>query len=109
MKLWALILAAGAILAFAAPVAAVAAASPAGPGGSARSVNTITRNGPQTTVAFRDLLPGSSRSSGSHGHARSPTRLAATSCSTPCARAPSAGSSGSRRAGRGPGCSRRRR
>ena len=58
MKLWALILAAGAILAFAAPVAADAAASPAGNGGSARTVNSITRNGPQTTVVFRDLMPG---------------------------------------------------
>jgi hypothetical protein len=56
MKLWALIIAAGSILAFAAPGAV--AASPAGTGGSARPVNTVTAAGPQTTVVFRDVLPG---------------------------------------------------
>ena len=56
MKLWALIIAAGASLAFAA--SAADAATSAGNGGSARPVNTVTAAGPQTTVAFRDPLPG---------------------------------------------------
>jgi hypothetical protein len=55
MKIRALILAAGTILAFAAP--AVAAGSSVQPGGSARSANAITPAGPQTTVVFRDLMP----------------------------------------------------
>ena len=49
MKLWALILAAGTILAFAAPAADAA---------SARSANTIQRNGLHSTVVFRDPLNG---------------------------------------------------
>jgi hypothetical protein len=58
MKLWALILAAGAILAVAAPVAD-AASTPAGSGGSARSTSTTRPDGLHTTVAFRDPLQGS--------------------------------------------------
>ena len=57
MKLWALILAAGAILAIAAPVADAASTS-TGSGGSARSVNTIRPDGLHTTIAFRDPLQG---------------------------------------------------
>jgi hypothetical protein len=49
MKLWALILAAGTLLAFAAPAADAA---------SARSANTIQRNGLHSTVTFRDPLNG---------------------------------------------------
>ena len=57
MKLWALILAAGAILAFAVP-AADAAAFSAGFGGSARTVNTIQRDGAHSTLVVRNLLHG---------------------------------------------------
>jgi hypothetical protein len=57
MKLWALILAAGTILAFAAP-AADAASPSAGSGGSARTANTIRPDSPYTTTTFRDPLRG---------------------------------------------------
>ena len=72
MKLWALILAAGAILAFAAPVAADAAASPAGtaaaPAPSTPSRATARRRPSRSAIS----CPASSRSSGS---STGPTRL----------------------------------
>src|SRR5262245_39789701 len=79
MKLWALILAAGAILAFAAP-AADAATPSAGSGGSARTVNTIRPDGLHTTTAFRDPLNGNDAFVRPLGRAVTPatTRLAAS-------------------------------
>jgi hypothetical protein len=61
MKLWALILAAGTILAVAAP-AADAASPSAGNGGSARITNTIRADGLHTTTVFRDPLNGNDAS-----------------------------------------------
>jgi hypothetical protein len=79
MKLWALILAAGAILAVAAPVAD-AASMPAGSGGGARSASTIRPDGLHTTIAFRDPLRGSDAFVFPLGRAASPAtiRLAAS-------------------------------
>ena len=79
MKLWALILAAGSILAFAAPVAD-AASTPAGSGGSTRSANTIRPDGLHTTIAFRNPLQGNDAFVCPLGRAASPAtiRLAAS-------------------------------
>ena len=72
MKLWALILAAGAILAVAAPVAEAAS--------TARPADTIRVDGLHTTIAFRDPLHGSDAFVRPLGQVASPAtiRLAAS-------------------------------